>query len=328
MPDLMDILGYVGQSFDKPGRAVRGLLGGRPEEGLAAIPFSDTLGLTNPGNAVSGRALLEAAGLLNKKGPEDGFDFGDVAGMGTEMALDPINLLGGPLLAKLGLAGKAARKSNAFREALLESGARALPEDLAKTTKIVNEAGQPLKTFHGTAHAFDAYDLAKTDPMANLGAAIYTTADPEYANEFARSARNVRSAEVPAANVRMQYVHATNPLVDTAKYDPMELAASIPELRDLVGQRSLSGADVIKALKARLSGGSLFGGNARLPETLQAAGFDAVTQGKHHIAFNPSQVYDPWILPNARRVPSLTPLAAAIAGGNAARGVANVPSFE
>jgi hypothetical protein len=58
MSTLLDALGYVGEALDKPGRAVRGLLGGRPGEALAAVPFSDSLGLTVRSNAVSGKELV------------------------------------------------------------------------------------------------------------------------------------------------------------------------------------------------------------------------------------------------------------------------------
>src|SRR3990167_6625502 len=46
--------GYVGETLDKPGRAVRGLLAGRPGELANLIPFSDTLGITDPAKSTSG----------------------------------------------------------------------------------------------------------------------------------------------------------------------------------------------------------------------------------------------------------------------------------
>lgn len=104
----MSGLEYVGNTLDKPGRAVRGLLGGRPEELAALIPFSDTLGLTDINNAVSGRDLLEQYGLLNRNKP--GFDPGDIAGFGVEMALDPLSFIGGPVNA-LTKGGRAALKA-------------------------------------------------------------------------------------------------------------------------------------------------------------------------------------------------------------------------
>lgn len=93
-------LQWVGESLDKPGRAIRGLLAGRPGELLDAIPFSDTLGLTTPEDDVSGRDLLETYGVLGKNTP--GFDAGDVAGFAAEVLTDPLNMLtlGGGTIAK------------------------------------------------------------------------------------------------------------------------------------------------------------------------------------------------------------------------------------
>lgn len=97
MDSLMDALSYVGDSLDKPGRAVRGLLSGNSREGLAALPFSDSLGLTDPSQRTSGVDLLRNLGM----DPGDGLG-GSIAGFGAEMATDPLNLIGAGLGAKLG----------------------------------------------------------------------------------------------------------------------------------------------------------------------------------------------------------------------------------
>lgn len=84
-------LTYVGQTLDKTfgGRSVRGLLAGKPRELLAPVPFSDTLGITNPEDVTHGRDLLESAGVLQKKPEGAGFQWDDLAGMGADVALDP-----------------------------------------------------------------------------------------------------------------------------------------------------------------------------------------------------------------------------------------------
>lgn len=98
MSPLLDAIGWVGDSFDKlGGRAVRGVLGGKPRELASFVPFSDRFGLTDPNDIVSGRDLTDAAGLT-RKGDSDWGSFG--LGLGAEMLLDPTNLLGGGLLAK------------------------------------------------------------------------------------------------------------------------------------------------------------------------------------------------------------------------------------
>lgn len=92
LDSLLDALGYVGDSLAKPGRAVRGLLAGRPDEALAAIPFSDSLGLTDPSRAVTGHDLLQNLGM----DPGDGLG-GTLAGIGVDMATDPLTYAGGAL---------------------------------------------------------------------------------------------------------------------------------------------------------------------------------------------------------------------------------------
>lgn len=93
LDSLLNALGYVGSSLAKPGRAVRGLLGGRPEEILAGLPFSDSMGLTDEKNAVSGSDLLKQLGI----DPGEGLG-GDVAGFAADVATDPLTYLGGAAL--------------------------------------------------------------------------------------------------------------------------------------------------------------------------------------------------------------------------------------
>ena len=82
-------LAWLGETLDKPGRAVRGLLAGQPGELLNLIPFSDTLGITDPANTVTGRDLLRKAGIA---GQED--TWGNwLGGLGLEIALDPLNFV-------------------------------------------------------------------------------------------------------------------------------------------------------------------------------------------------------------------------------------------
>lgn len=115
---ILDILGYVGETLDKPGAAVRGTLAGDPSQLLNLLPFSDTLGITDPSARVSGRDLLEQYNLLAPNTP--GLDWGDVGGFFAEEALDPMNWIPGGLVAKQGLKG-ASRLAEAF------GGARRLP---------------------------------------------------------------------------------------------------------------------------------------------------------------------------------------------------------
>jgi hypothetical protein len=83
---------WAGQALDKTmgARAVRGLVAGNPRELASVLPFSDTLGLTDPSEAVHGTELLRRAGLIH--GEDD--DWQNVlAGIGTEIALNPATYL-------------------------------------------------------------------------------------------------------------------------------------------------------------------------------------------------------------------------------------------
>lgn len=94
MAGLMDILSWVGSSLDKPGAAVRGLLGARPDQLANLIPFSDTLGITNPEDRVSGASLL---------GMDPDSTEGMLGGMGVDIFTNPFTYMGGFLGGKLGL---------------------------------------------------------------------------------------------------------------------------------------------------------------------------------------------------------------------------------
>lgn len=87
-----DALGYAGDALDKPGRAVRGLLAGRGDEALAAVPFSDSLGLTDESRAVTGKDLLRQ--YVGSTGSETG---DAILGFGADIALDPTTYFGGAI---------------------------------------------------------------------------------------------------------------------------------------------------------------------------------------------------------------------------------------
>lgn len=116
---LLSTIEYVGESLDKPGAALRGVLaGGGAEQLLHLIPFSDALGIA-PEKRYSGRELLEGTGLIGAN--QTGLDAGDVAGFGAEVLLDPTWLLGIGELNALGkvakAGGKAAKVAKTFEEA-------------------------------------------------------------------------------------------------------------------------------------------------------------------------------------------------------------------
>jgi hypothetical protein len=137
-------LQWVGETLDKPGRAVRGLLSGRPEELLNLIPLSDTFRWTDPKTSVSGRQLLDEWGVTppNQEGfhPFDapGDALGDAAGFGAEILLDPLTYLPGGFLGRAATKGGQVMKRVGFHtDDLLKAAAK----NLGKEATGVRQAG-------------------------------------------------------------------------------------------------------------------------------------------------------------------------------------------
>lgn len=146
-------LGYIGGSLDKAfgGRALRGLLGGKPQELLSLIPFSDKMGITNPDDIVNGRDLLGYSKDDNSWGATLG-------GLGLDIALDPATYL--TFGAKTAL-GQAATKANALAKA------PAAASNVARGG-IKNALSQGLDLLKGVPSNFES-DLAAN--MKGLSAA-------------------------------------------------------------------------------------------------------------------------------------------------------------
>jgi len=119
--NVMGGLEYLGNLIDKPAAAYRGslswLTGGEAGGGLLnLIPFSDTLGITDPKERVYHRDIFEDWGLApeNEPGfhpiadPEDAF--WDTASFAADAIFDPLVLARGPTAA-LTPAGRAIEKS-------------------------------------------------------------------------------------------------------------------------------------------------------------------------------------------------------------------------
>lgn len=102
-------LSAIAGAINKPGRAVRGLLGGNLREALNLIPFSDALGITDPTQEVHGHDILRNLGVHNEKDPSL-FSPAGAAGFGVDVLTDPLTYLsfGGHALTKAGLAAKKA----------------------------------------------------------------------------------------------------------------------------------------------------------------------------------------------------------------------------
>lgn len=232
---VLESLQYVGETLDKPGAALRGLLAGRPDQLLNLLPFSDTLGITDPSQRVSGRDFLQEWGVLDQNTP--GLDFGDVAGFFAEEVLDPVNWVPGGFLAKQGLKGASKldevaslgravgmAPSPRMTEELandLMLGARGTEfganevnqmqhaarfgkyQDWLKNNAELDEFGRPLRLYHGTSSVFDEFDASRFGKGAGgnlVGPGVYLTDNPKVASGYAMN----HSSEF-APNVRAHY---------------------------------------------------------------------------------------------------------------------------
>jgi hypothetical protein len=125
-------LSFIGGILNKPGRVVRGLLGGTPREALNVIPFSDALGITRPEDEVRGQDLLGAkdAPFFSPEG---------IAGFGLDVATDPLTYLsfGGHALSKL---GQAAKRASVLPETVAGRVAGVAGSDAYRLAKAANPA--------------------------------------------------------------------------------------------------------------------------------------------------------------------------------------------
>lgn len=234
---VLESLQYVGETLDKPGAALRGLLAGRPDQLLNLLPFSDTVGITDPSQRVSGRDLLQEWGIADANQP--GLDRWDVAGFLAEEVLDPVNWVPGGFLAKQGLKGASkldevaslgraagmvpsprmteelandlmlGARGTEFAASELDPISHALRfkkyQDWLKGNAELDEFGRPLRLYHGTQAVFDDFDASRFGRGAGgnlVGPGVYLTDNPKVASGYTSN----RSAFGSAPNVRMHHV--------------------------------------------------------------------------------------------------------------------------
>ncbi len=119
-------LSFVAGALNKPGRAIRGLLGGTPREALNLIPFSDALGITDPTQEVRGSHLLYNMGITDNKDPSL-FSPEGAAGLGVDIATDPLTWIpGGALLRGAGAATRGTGRAARAAAQLIPGGSRAV----------------------------------------------------------------------------------------------------------------------------------------------------------------------------------------------------------
>ena len=301
MSALLDILEKAGYALDTPGAYTRGLLAGRP------------------GERVGGREMLESWGAVGAN--QEGLDAGDVGGFLAEMLFDPLNLVGAGLFSKGAKAARGIKAANRSSEVMRAAGA--MPEEIAKLTKAVDASGNPQRLLHGTPiSGIDAQDFnpafrgTNTGNQGFLGEGFSFTPDPQNANRYTESFRALPGAVQESGAVIAAHLDVRNPFVTEAGM-PSEF------LRD-VTQRVIDPSH-LQHPPLPMWGDSLLDlGPKRATDILKKEGYDAVIGDPRRgipqeiNAFDPSQIYSPYVAPAMQDVPSQSPLLAALLGHNAA----------
>ena len=231
-------LGKLGYALDTPGAYTRGLFGGQA------------------GERISGRQMLQNWGALGEN--KQGFDMGDFAGFLAEVLFDPINLIPFGSIAKGFKGVSSATKANRATMAMIKAGA--MPDELAKATKLVDAAGNPSVLHHGTPHAYPLRpDFERMDPGALFGRGLYTTEDvvlPGSAaledigkkgiitNYYANGATTRPLGEAFAPQVRMHHILSERPFnaESTHKLEPFlpyigdRFGTNVPRLPGRAGE--------------------------------------------------------------------------------------------
>lgn len=245
------LLQYVGETLDKPGRAARGLLAGRPEELLNLVPFSDAMGLTDPNTSTSGRDLLEQAGILDQN--EAGLDAGDVAGFATEILTDPTTYMtfGASALSKGGKALKGAG-------VLSKTGARArLGSTVGEIVGKLDDVGRAtaMEALQTTARkAGGTVDDLLAQPVGGLMklSVPFTGAETvigtgSMAKKFAGAAGTVgdamRYGKIPGTDYSPGQHLA-------ALFSPGDLGVMAPEVSPFANELSSGYADIVRKSRA------------------------------------------------------------------------------
>jgi hypothetical protein len=171
---LLSGLSWVGHTLEKGSgaRAIKGVLAGKPREALSAIPFSDTLGITDPLDRTSGSELLHSWGAPVEK-DANLLSLSGAAGLGADILLDPLTYatFGAGALTKLGkVAGKAGVKlpTGATRAAGLLKDTPEL-QKVAKYLSETPEALSGLKGHFGRTADDVAADIAGQSLGGNVG---------------------------------------------------------------------------------------------------------------------------------------------------------------
>lgn len=279
-------LGYVGGLLDKytGGRAVRGVLGGKPQELLSLLPGSDALGITQESDRVSGQDLLENAGIVDKGSDSLPAMLGGIA---TEIALSPATYLtfGGGALTE---AGQVASKFGGVPSSMLgriQGVSSFTPGQLAKAAQLgIDTASLVNKPLGGVL----GVGLPFAKPAAIIGA---SPGGAKFAQGLAAAGSAVRQA--PVIRPVMDAVgKVTEPLAryGRALFDP-NMAGAISKEAQAVAPGMMEGVETglarlrgheVDVLRAQQAAGML-----------DEAGDQAVRRAGELLPKNPLQAVSP-----------------------------------
>jgi len=129
-------------------------------------------------------------------------------------------------------------------------------------SKVMDEGGEPLRVYHGTATDFDAFDKGKTGARDSgyFGKGFYFSGSPVSAEMYAETASQWKNSGFPA--IKPVYLSVQNPLVTT----PAELRNKY---------QGKSGGDLTSAIKTD--------GHDGLIVSLESG-------SKEYVAFDPTQI--------------------------------------
>lgn len=152
-----------------------------------------------------------------------------------------------------------------------------------KSTKVVDEAGNPKLLYHGTPQSFDEF---KPGPSGS----VFASPDPKFASRYAGEEYTTEVLS-GSPNVRPVYIDAKNPF-------DYENPSHVDKLMDVLGKNEpefFAGTTVGRQLKRRLEQGSWEEIESKdVQDAIKKLGFDAfyVNEGdvKNIAVFDPLQI--------------------------------------
>jgi hypothetical protein len=175
---ILEALGKVGNVLDLPGSSLRDVL-------MGENPFDQWGSMTSGENRSTGRDLLRHYNLAGEEDTTLNF----LGGLLTEMAVDPLNLIGGALVGRAPKAAAKARASNVVSREQRAAGF--MPAEIAEKTVASNREG-PVRFLHGTGKDFFRPDPDNMSDSSVMGWGHYMAEEgvPESAEDLL--SRNVR----------------------------------------------------------------------------------------------------------------------------------------